>query len=149
MKILVAGLALVMSAGAVQAQELGYWRAESNTAKSITGDISFGSEKMSINFFLTTIAEIRELKGEEVASVFDVPADSGAKGKLFRVNIPASHTFLHKNKLCGSDDTEWIATYVSGRELNVAFFSGAKMPEFTRDAIANSSDLCGTFTYQR
>ena len=141
--------ALCVTTCSARAQELGYWRAESNTAKSITGDISFGSEKMSINFFLTTIAEIRELKGEEVASVFDVAADSGATGKLFRVSIPASHIFLHKNKLCGSDETQWVATYVSGKELNVAFFSGAKMPEFSRDSIANSSDLCGTFTYAR
>ena len=149
MKFVAVVMGLLLWAGAAQAQELGYWRAESSTAKSITGDISFGSEKMSINFYLTTIAEIRALKAEEVASVFDIAADSGAQGKLFRVSIPGSKVFLHKNKLCGSDDTQWVATFVSGRELQLAFFSGSQMPVFTRDAISNSSDLCGTFTYVR
>ena len=149
MKFVAVVMGLLLCAGAARAQELGYWRAESSTAKSITGDISFGSEKMSINFYLTTIAEIRALKGEEVASVFDIAADSGAQGKLFRVSIPGSKVFLHKNKLCGSDDTQWVATFVSGKEMQVAFFSGSQMPVFTRDAISNSSDLCGTFTYVR
>ncbi len=32
------------------AQEKGLWRAESSTAQSITGDVAFSGEKMSINF---------------------------------------------------------------------------------------------------
>jgi hypothetical protein len=42
-----------------------------------------------------------------------------------------------------------MATYVAGRSLKVAFFSGPKAPEFTLNAIANSTELCGTFSYTR
>jgi hypothetical protein len=42
-----------------------------------------------------------------------------------------------------------MAAYVAGRTLHLAFFSGQKMPVFTPDAIANSTDLCGTFSYVR
>ena len=42
-----------------------------------------------------------------------------------------------------------IAAFVAGRTLHLAFFSGQKMPVFTPDAIANSTDICGTFLYAR
>ena len=40
-----------------------------------------------------------------------------------------------------------MATYVSGNTLQVAFFSGSAAPVFTMDALAHSTDLCGTYTY--
>lgn len=42
-----------------------------------------------------------------------------------------------------------MAAYVEGRTLKVAFFSDAKPPVFTLEALANSPNLCGTFTYTR
>jgi hypothetical protein len=42
-----------------------------------------------------------------------------------------------------------MATFVSGRTLQVAFFSGTEVPIFTVDAIGKSTDLCGTFSYSR
>ncbi|MEI9968411.1 MAG: hypothetical protein WDM87_07220 [Terracidiphilus sp.] len=42
-----------------------------------------------------------------------------------------------------------MATYVTGHTLNVAFFSGDDMPVFTFDTISKSTDLCGTFGYER
>ena len=50
---------------------------------------------------------------------------------------------------CGSEDTQWMATYVTGRTLKVALFSGEEMPEFTFEAISKSSAVCGTYTYAR
>jgi hypothetical protein len=38
---------------------------------------------------------------------------------------------------------------VTDRTMYVAFFSGANTPEFTPEAMANATDLCGTFTYAR
>jgi hypothetical protein len=134
----------------ILAQEQGYWKASSKTASSITGDISLTNDRLTINqFYFTPIAEIRMLKPEEVSSVFDVPADSPVNGRLYRLNIPGSHTFQHKNRMCGSSDVQWMAVRVEGKELNLAFFSSATPPVFTRDAIANSTDLCGTFVYSR
>jgi hypothetical protein len=56
---------------------------------------------------------------------------------------------VHKNTLCGGEDTQWMAAYVKGKSLQVAFFSGGEAPVFTFDAIAHSSNLCGTYSYVR
>ncbi|HEX3968705.1 MAG TPA: hypothetical protein VHW70_12115 [Edaphobacter sp.] len=144
----VAGLAVVCGMAAV-AQEKGYWRAENSTAKSITGDVALSDEKMSINFVSFTVARIRGLEKDEASALFDGDAGAAGSGSLYRLSIPASRTFLRKNTLCGSEDTQWMVTYVSGRALQLVFFSGQKPPVFAADAIANSTDLCGRFGYVR
>jgi hypothetical protein len=131
------------------AQELGYWRAASTTAKSVTGDVAFSDAKMLIYFSNFAIVRARDLEPAEVSSVFDADSNSGAKGHLYKVGIPAAKKFLHKNTLCGAEDTQWMATYVEGNTLNLAFFSGQKPPTFTLDAISNSTNLCGTYNYTR
>jgi hypothetical protein len=141
-----AGLVLVCCMTAV-AQDKGYWRAASSTAKSITGDVALADEKISINLVSFTIARIRGLEQAEASALFDPDGTAAGSGSLYRLNVPGEKKFLHKNSLCGSDDTQWMVTYVSGRSLQVAFFSGAKPPVFTQDAIANSTDMCGKFGY--
>jgi hypothetical protein len=134
---------------AATAQEAGNWRAANSPAQSITGDVGIGAEKIFINFSSFTIARIRDLESGEVSSVFDADSGAGVRGSLYRLSIPAAKTFLHKHTLCSGEETQWMATYVEGRSLHLAFFSGQKMPVFTADAIANSTDLCGTFAYAR
>jgi len=133
----------------VVAQEKGLWRAESTTAQSITGDVAFGGEKMSINFNSFVVAQIRSLEPREVSAVFDADSNAAGSGNLFRLNISGEKKFVHKNTLCGTEDVQWMATYVVGHSLKIAFFSGSKMPVFTLNEIANSTDLCGTFSYVR
>jgi hypothetical protein len=128
------------------AQEKGNWRTASSTAQSITGDVAFSSEKIVINFTSFPIARIRSLGPDQIRAVFD--ADSGTGG-LYRLSIPADKKFLHHNTLCGAEETQWMVTFVAGRSLQLAFFSGATPPVFTPDAIANSPSLCGTYSYQR
>jgi hypothetical protein len=141
-----AGLALVACA---VAQERGYWRAASNTARSITGDVSLSDEKLVIDFSGYTIAKIRALRSAELSAAFDADSSAGGSGNLYRLNVPATKRLLHKNTLCGTDDTEWMATYVAGRSLQLAFFSGDRPPVLTLQALSDSSDLCGTFAYVR
>ncbi|HEY1986781.1 MAG TPA: hypothetical protein VGG85_15295 [Terracidiphilus sp.] len=129
------------------AQEKGNWRADSSTAASITGDITISEAKISINFVSFPLAQIRRLQPAETSAIFDAESQPGGTGNLFRLNVPGAQRFLRHNTLCGSDDTEWMATYVAGRNLHVAFFSGADMPLFTPDALGNSTSLCGTFSY--
>jgi len=131
------------------AQETGPWRAASSTAESITGDVAFSAATLSINFSAFPIARIRDLEPGEVSAVFDADSNAGARGSLYRLSIPAGKKFMHHNTLCGSEDTQWMAVYVAGRSLHLAFFSGQKMPVFTPDAISNSTNLCGTFLYGR
>jgi len=131
------------------AQDKGYWRAASNNANSITGDISISDAKVTIDFFAFPLVQARSLAPAEVSAAFDADINAGGTGLLYRVTIPGAKRFLHKNSLCGSEDTLWMATFVSGRTLQVAFFSGTESPVFTVDALGKSSDLCGTFTYSR
>jgi hypothetical protein len=141
-----AGLVLVCCMTAA-AQDKGYWRASSSTARSITGDVALSDEKISINLVSFTVARIRGLEQGEASALFDADGTGGGNGSLYRLIVPGEKKFLHRNSLCGSDDTQWMVTYVSGRSLQLAFFSGQKPPIFTSDAIANSTDLCGKFSY--
>jgi hypothetical protein len=42
-----------------------------------------------------------------------------------------------------------MVTYAAGRSLQLAFFSGQRPPVFTADALANSTDMCGKFSYMK
>jgi hypothetical protein len=131
------------------AQIKGYWQAASKTAESITGDIAFSDSKLTINFTAFPISEIRSLSPAEVSAAFDADTKTGGTGSLYRLTVPAARRFVHHNTLCGTEDTQWMATFVSGKTLQVAFFSGADAPVFTMDALRDSTDLCGTYTYVR
>ena len=133
----------------VAAQEQGYWRAASTNARAITGDIVIGETSIQINYAPFTIAPIRTLKTPEVAAIFDADVNSGVQGKLYRLSIPSERKFAHKNTLCGTESTQWMAAFVSGRNLQIALFSGLDEPVFTFDALNNSSTRCATFTYAR
>jgi len=143
-----AGLLCICSISA-SAQDKGYWRATSSTATAITGDIGIADDKLSINYTPFTLAEIRKLEPAEASALFSADRGVPGAGFLYRLNIPAAKRFLHHNSLCGTEQTQWMATYATGRELRVAFFSGAEMPALTSDALANSTDLCGVFLYGR
>ena len=132
-----------------QAQDRGYWQAASAQAKATTGDITISDRKVTIDYFGFTSAPIRRLKPVEVSAVFDADVNAGINGDLYRVTVPADKRFLHHNTLCGADETQWMATYVTGRTLQVAFFSGDDQPVFTFDAISKGTSLCGTFAYSR
>ena len=131
------------------AQEKGTWRASSTTARGVTGDLVFSNEKLSINFSSFPIAQIRQLTPAEITAAFSPSDTPTGTGNLYRLSIPANKIFLHKNTLCGSEETQWLATYVQGRSLQIAFFSGPKMPVLTPDAFADATTLCGTFSYSR
>ena len=133
----------------VIAQDQGYWRAASTNARAITGDIALSEKSVVFNFAAFTVAQIRTLQTAEVAAVFDADVNSGVKGNLYRLSIPSERRFLHKNTLCGTESVQWMATFVSGRNLLVALFSGLDEPLFTFDALANTSTRCATFTYAR
>src|SRR5215467_2715723 len=135
---LLLGAAGLLLAGSLSgaAQDKGYWRAASTNSAAITGDISISETKVTINFTGFTIAQIHKLTSAEAAAIFDLEGDTSGSGNLYRMNVPAAKRFLHHNTLCGSDDTEWMATYAFGHTLQVAFFSGSNLPIMTPDALA-------------
>ncbi len=145
-RLAAASLALTLVLAA-QAQDAGTWRADSSTARSVTGDIFISEEKLMINFATFTVAPIRHLKPEEINSVFNAEATEPG-GNLYRLNIPADKKFLHKNTLCGAEPVTFMATYAVGKNLQLAFFSGAAIPKMDPEAMANTTSLCGTYTYR-
>ena len=144
----VAGLALIFSVPGM-AQDQGTWRAANSTATTTTGDIVIGNSKLVIDLTGFTIASIHRLTTAEASAAFDVDLNAGGSGSLYRLSIPGSRKFLHHNTICGSDDTQWMATYVMGRNLTIVFFSGSAMPVLTLDAMNNASNVCGKFVYAR
>ncbi len=131
------------------AQDTGYWRATSNSAKHITGDVALSGEKISINFSSYWIAQIRTLTPAELSAAFNADANAPGSGNLYRLSIPSDKKLLHKSTLCGGEDTQWLATYSTGRSLQLAFFSTSQMPVLTPEALSNNSNLCGVFGYAR
>ena len=131
------------------AQDKGLWNAASSSAKSITGEISIADARVTIDFYNFPIGQIRVLQPAEASALFDADVNAPGGGSLYRLSVAADRRFLHKNTLCGSDDVQWMVTWVQGRTLSVAFFSGANPPIFTMDALANTTDRCGTFLYSR
>ena len=131
------------------AQDKGQWRPASKTASGVTGEIAFGGEKVTINFISFTVAQIRTLAPAEVSALFDGQDGTAGQGNLYRLSIPGTQRFLHKNTLCGSEDTQWLVTFAQGKSLNVAFFSGDKMPVLTLDTLKDAGNLCGTYAYVR
>ena len=134
------------------AQEKGRWQPLSTTARGITGGIAFSDEKLTINFVKFPIAEIRDLTPAELQAI--APPDPRAKtnvvtGHLYRLSIPATQQFLNRNTMCSGDETQWLATSVQGKLLQIAFFSGAQIPVMTTEAFATATTLCGTFSYVR
>jgi len=148
-------LAAALVCGAARAdaqgdgQDRGFWSPASNDAVSITDAITIGKDKITIDLLTYPLAPIRKLKPVEVSAVFDADVRAGIEGSLYRLRVPAGQRFEHKNTLCGGEDTQWMATYVTGKNLRVAFFSGDDMPVFSFDAIQSSPALCGTFVYAR
>lgn len=144
-------LALACSFSAVaQNQDKGMWYASSSTSNSITGDIVIKDGKITIDLRSYPLASIRALTPAELSAVFDADQNAGATGNLYRLMIPSSTRFMHKNTLCGSDNTQWMATEAQGKTLQVAFFSGADEPKLTFEAVSGgSANLCGTYSYTR
>ena len=130
------------------AQDRGSWKAANSSAEAITGDLILGGSRVTLGFIPFTIAQIRKLEPAEAAALF-ASEDNPGPGFLYRLNIPAAQRFFHKNTLCGSEDTQWMVTSVTGKRLHVAFFSGATPPVLTFEALNKSTDLCGTFAYAR
>lgn len=145
----VAALMFLIGSASASGQDKGYWRASSNNANQITGDIAISETRLTIDFLSYSLAHIRKLTQIEAGAAFDVDVNADGGGNLYRLLIPGDKRFLHRNTLCGSEQTQWMATYVEDRTLHIALFSGANMPVLTAEALSNSNEVCGIFSYAR
>ena len=141
-------LTCALPASSQKTAERGIWHAQSKSAKSLTGDIVFSDIRITIDFYNFTIANIRTLTPPELAAAFDTGASTPATGTLYRLDIPGTKKFI-KGTICAGEDTQWIVTYLSGKTLQLLFFSGNDMPVLTPDALPNNPNLCGLYAYTR
>ncbi|HUB51549.1 MAG TPA: hypothetical protein VL986_05355 [Terracidiphilus sp.] len=148
-KLFISAVLLIVAQLAALAQDKGFWVPESSSAKTITGEISIAETRLTMNYLNFPLGQIRALKPEEAGALFDADVNAPGGGYLYRLAVAADRRFLHKNTLCGTDDVQWMITWVQGRTLNVAFFSGANPPTLTMDALAGTNDRCGIFAYSR
>lgn len=110
------------------------YTAYSNTAESITGDISM--DDFSISFangesldFSALVSDHFRVDGHRV------PAS------VYRVKRPADPELENGNKLCGSGNVSYIATWRAGEgQTAVAVFTGNAAPE-------SDEDMCGSYIY--
>jgi hypothetical protein len=140
---------LVFFSLAAIAQEKGNWRASSSSARTMTGDIMLADEKIYIDLTAFTMSRIRALEVPELRAVFDADPTGDDAGSLYKLVIPATKKFQRKNTLCGAEDVQWMATYASGKSLQIILFSGEKVPTLSFDALQNSTNVCGSFSYVR
>jgi hypothetical protein len=129
------------------------WTAMSNTAMSITGSIELSSNELT-------------MAGKSYALVLAsnvVPPQLGAAGllvsmaqpttaSLYKLSIPSTTKLLNGNTICGPNAANWLLTVIgtsppvqTDQMLSLAFFSGSAQPDLA--SAANSTSLCGTFSY--
>lgn len=111
------------------------YTAYSNTAQSITGDIEM--DDFSITFANGEALAFSSLLGDH----FIVDGKS-VNASVYKVETPADPELENGNKLCGSGDVSYVATWRAGEGLTeVAVFTGSKAP-------SSNSDMCASYTYQ-
>jgi hypothetical protein len=148
-KLLPALILLFASALPTFAQDKGFWLPVSSSAKTITGEISIAETRLTMDYFNFPLGQVRALKPEEAGALFDADVNAPGGGSLYRLAVAADRRFLHKNTLCGTDEVQWMVTWVQGHTLSVTFFSNPSPPVLTMDALAGTTDRCDTFTYSR
>lgn len=138
-------VAFVALGVAIGAGASGYehWTATSDTAVSITGNITLSSNEM-------VLAGRKVL---HIGKVQNLPIDDGAGFKglatLYRVSPPADPVLLNGNRICGTGAVTFIIIWHSapvaagdGPGRAFAAFTGQAAPDGLRGA-------CGTFYYSR
>ena len=101
--VVLVGLCL---AAPVRAQEdRGLWRSASKEALVMTGDITIGEAKVTLNFVTFPLAQIRRLKPVEVSAVFDADVNAGIEGTLYRLRIPGAQRIAAARIPCAAART--------------------------------------------
>jgi hypothetical protein len=133
--VIIAGLAVFSSP--LFAQEKGAWRPVGTAAKYTTGFVVFSDGRISIAGKLVTVAQTRQLKHDEISAIFRLDLPFAGLGNLYRVRIPRSKNFAHKNTICNTDEAKWLATFVEGDDLDPSLLLRAHYSRFLTRGHAN------------
>ncbi len=133
------------------------WLAISQTAMSITGDAYLSDDGLVFQNHRLPLTLEKKLGGEELkaaANLLNATLNSTTRGELYKTNLSGTVHLRGSNTLCGKRDTTWILIMstidgTGGINLNLATFSGALRPLIQTQALGKSTDLCGTYWYQK
>lgn len=132
MRTLLAAVLLVSGSAASHAQD-DVWKASSNTATAVTGDITLGTDRIVF------------ANGENITLV---PVE-GRRG-VCKVDPPANPVLMNGNRLCGEQDVTYVVlAQGSNDSLFMKVFEGADAP---MEAVADpepQKGTCATYNFSR
>ena len=124
MRTLLAAVVLVSGSAASHAQD-DVWKASSNTATAVTGDITLGTDRIVF------------ANGESIRLV---PVE-GRLG-VFKVDPPANPVLMNGSRLCGEKDVTYVVlAQGSTVSLFMKVFEGPDVPQ---EAVADPKPQKGT-----
>lgn len=110
------------------------YKAFSTTAESITGDISM--DDFSITFANGESLSFSSLLGDHF-----IVDGNRVNASVYSVANPSDPELENGNKLCGSGDVSYLASWAGGEGLTiVAVFTGDEPPE-------SSDEMCASYIY--
>lgn len=117
---------LLASGTAVSHAQDNVWKADSDTAKTVTGDIAIGTDRIVF------------ANGESIKLV---PVE-GRRG-VFKVDPPANPVLMNGNHLCGEQDVTYVVLALGSNDdaLFMKVFEGTDAPE---EAVADPEPQGGT-----
>ncbi|MEP9375015.1 hypothetical protein [Mesorhizobium sp. KR1-2] len=131
---LAATIAVGLTSSALSYIEGDDYVAVSSTAVSVTGDIQF--DDFSITFANGKTMEFTDL----VADHFIV-GDETVPASVYRVRKPADPVLENGNRLCGSGNVSYMASWDGGGDFTVlAVFTGTEAP-------TSDEEMCASYTY--
>jgi hypothetical protein len=130
-------LAFSLATAASAAEKL---PATSNTAMSITGDVTLSDSKLTFgngkSVAVKKIASGKEGKWDPVAS-------GTAKADVYEIMKPQDPKLLRGNRLCGSGPVRYIAFFRTAANLTEMVVFNPKADPFGNDP----DRICATYTY--
>lgn len=122
---------LLASGTAVSHAQDDVWKADSDTAKTVTGDIAIGTDRIVF------------ANGESIRLV---PVE-GRPG-VFKVDPPANPVLMNGNRLCGEQDVTYVVLALGGNDaLFMKVFEGPSAPA---EAVADpepQEGTCATYNF--
>lgn len=131
MRSLLTAVIIVFGSAAAQAQD-DTWKASSETAIAVTGDITIGTDRIIF------------ANGESLKLVPVADSDG-----VFKADPPANPVLLNGNRLCSRDVTYVVLAHGAGNALHMKVFEGPDAPlEAIADALPQAG-TCATYEFKR
>jgi hypothetical protein len=117
-----------------------HWAATSDTATSITGDVTLYSAHISVD---GKSVPIRKVHNIPIAD----PAGYNGLATLYRVSPPVNPVLLHGNRLCGTNPISYVLIWHS-KAVMPGDPPGRGLALFTGGEPSSLGSACATYYYE-